>query len=75
MEEREVAKAYLDGVGHYSRPDLLNLQIREEAWTAAATPETQDTARQHSAAHQMLDMLERDQITPEELESILAGRG
>ena len=74
MEEREVAKAYLDGVGHYSRPDLLNLQIREEAWTVADTPKTQGTRPELSAAHRMLDMLERCQITPEELEGMLAER-
>lgn len=33
LEERELAKAYLDGIGHYARPDLLSLQIRDEAWT------------------------------------------
>lgn len=33
LGERELAKAYLDGIGHYSRPDLLSLRIQEEAWT------------------------------------------
>lgn len=33
LAERELAKAYIDGVGHYSRPDILTLNIRDEAWT------------------------------------------
>jgi hypothetical protein len=33
MGERDIAKAYLDGLGHYSRPDLLSLRIQDEAWS------------------------------------------
>ena len=33
LGERELAKAYFDCVGHYSRPDLLSLRIHDEAWT------------------------------------------
>ncbi len=33
LDERQLAKAYFDGIGHYSRPDLLSLRIRDEAWT------------------------------------------
>lgn len=33
LEERRLAKAYFDAVGHYARFDLLSLNIREEAWT------------------------------------------
>jgi amidase/nitrilase len=33
LEERRLAKAYFDCLGHYSRFDLLSLNIRGEAWT------------------------------------------
>jgi amidase/nitrilase len=33
LEERRLAKAYFDCLGHYARFDLLSLTIREEAWT------------------------------------------
>jgi len=33
MEERDLAKAYVDCLGHYSRPDLLSLRIQDAAWT------------------------------------------
>ncbi|MBI3077842.1 MAG: carbon-nitrogen hydrolase family protein [Deltaproteobacteria bacterium] len=33
LHDRRLAKAYLDGVGHYARWDLLSLSIREEAWS------------------------------------------
>jgi len=32
LNERKLAKAYLDGVGHYARPDILSLRIHNEAW-------------------------------------------
>jgi amidase/nitrilase len=75
MEDREVAKAYLDGIGHYSRPDLLRLQIRDEDWAAALTCKTEGSRSDISAADRVVDMMERYQITAEELESILADRG
>jgi nitrilase len=36
-EERRLAKAYFDCIGHYARSDLLTLQVREESWSAIAT--------------------------------------
>jgi len=33
LRERDLAKAYFDCVGHYSRPDLLSLRIHDEAWS------------------------------------------
>ena len=33
LEERDLAKAYFDCLGHYSRPDILSLRIHDEAWS------------------------------------------
>ena len=33
LDERRLAKAYFDCLGHYARFDLLSLNIRGEAWT------------------------------------------
>jgi len=32
-QSRDLAKAYFDCLGHYSRPDILSLRIHDEAWT------------------------------------------
>jgi nitrilase len=71
MDEREVAKAYLDGIGHYSRPDLLTLQIRENPWTPTGSLAPEDARSLSRADRRMLEMLERCQVTPEDLESML----
>jgi amidase/nitrilase len=36
-EDRRLAKAYFDCMGHYSRFDLLSLNVREQAWTPFGT--------------------------------------
>jgi len=39
QEERRLAKAYFDSMGHYSRFDVLQLLIREEGWEPTPRPE------------------------------------
>ena len=76
LEERELAKAYLDGIGHYSRPDLLTLSIREEAWTPTGPKKPQDKRGMSSRDERFLEILERYQVTSVELEAMLqAARG
>jgi nitrilase len=75
LEERELAKAYLDGVGHYSRPDLLTLQIRDEAWRLTGPEKLTERRRASTTTDQMLGTLRHYGITPEELETILADYG
>jgi amidase/nitrilase len=36
-EERRLAKAYFDCIGHYARADVLALQVRDEPWSTTAT--------------------------------------
>ena len=75
LEDRELAKAYLDGIGHYARPDLLTLQIRDEAWTLTGPQKLGDALPGPLAAQQMLDALRASGTTAEELGRLLAARG
>jgi nitrilase len=72
MEERRLAKAYLDGIGHYSRPDLLSLQIRDEAWTPTGPQKLGDSEVKTSVTERMLRLLRDSGMTPEALERLLA---
>lgn len=74
LSERELAKAYVDGVGHYSRPDLLTLNIRDEAWSLIGPQKLGDTGLDAERTRQLLDLLERYNLTPTELETILKSR-
>ena len=71
LSERELAKVYLDGVGHYSRPDLLTLKIRDEAWTPTGPQKIDQAGSEASKERQLGDLLERYNVTSEELETIL----
>lgn len=75
LEERELAKAYFDGIGHYSRPDLLTLVIREEARTPAGPRNLQEARTMWVRGEELLQILERYEITPVELEEILRAKG
>jgi len=71
LSERELAKVYIDGVGHYSRPDLLTLNIRDEAWSPTGPQKLGNTGLAAKRARQLQDLLERYDLTPAELEAIL----
>ncbi len=71
LSERELAKAYFDGVGHYSRPDLLTLSIRDEAWLPTAPQKLNNTNLDNEQSQQLLSLLGRFNLTPSELEAIL----
>ena len=49
QEERRLAKAYFDSVGHYSRFDVLQLLIREEGWEPTPRPEPRPRDLRESA--------------------------
>ena len=67
--ERELNKAYIDGVGHYSRPDLSALNIRDEAWTPSVPSKLTNSALDNG--QQLQDLLKRYSLTLIELEEIL----
>jgi nitrilase len=71
LEERELAKAYLDGIGHYSRPDLLTLNIRDEAWTPTGPRKLLERPLKSARDEWVLEILERYDVTPAELEAML----
>ncbi len=71
LEQRELAKAYLDSIGHYSRPDLLTLNIRDEAWSQTGPRKLRETPAEQAPGERVLEMLERYNISPADLEDIL----
>jgi predicted nuclease of restriction endonuclease-like RecB superfamily len=71
MEDRELAKAYYDSVGHYSRPDLLTLRIREEAWTQTGPTDIRAKIRRSERDEQFLKILKQYKVSPAELEAAL----
>lgn len=71
LSERELAKSFLDGVGHSSRPDLLTLNIRDEAWLPTGPQKLADTGQDATYKQQVLDLVERYHLKPTELEKIL----
>jgi nitrilase len=75
MDERELAKAYLDGVGHYSRPDLLSLRIRDEGYSPSESFRPAGAGTDSAAERRVLEMLEDRGVTCEELERLLDERG
>jgi amidase/nitrilase len=71
LADRETNKVYVDGIGHYSRPDLLTLNIRDEAWTPTGPRKLGNTGLDTGRAQQVLDLLERYNLTPAEFEEIV----
>ncbi|MEE9199073.1 MAG: carbon-nitrogen hydrolase family protein [Dehalococcoidia bacterium] len=60
--ERHLAKAYFDSVGHYARPDLLQLVIRDEGQPPARVPDPspaqlREAAERHEVCVQRLEAL------------------
>jgi amidase/nitrilase len=68
LSERELAKVYLDTVGHYSRPDLLTLNIRDEAWIPTGPQKLEDATFDNK---RMQSILERYGLSLSQLEAIL----
>jgi len=71
-EDRRLAKAYFDCLGHYARFDLLSLYIREEAWTPTGP---QHPEREVSSPGRDLDLrrlAHRYGVRVEDLEAYLA---
>lgn len=71
LSERELAKAYFDGVGHYSRPDLLTLNVRDEAWTPTGPQKLQDAGLDTQRTQKLLNLLKHYNLSPVELEALL----
>jgi nitrilase len=56
QEERRLAKAYFDSVGHYSRWDVLQLLIRDEAWEPTPAREPTGQALREAAERSELSL-------------------
>ena len=74
LEEREVAKAYLDGIGHYSRPDLFTLRIREGGYQPVEPLSLAGPWEEAEQARLMLKLLEEHEVTAHELKAWLDTR-
>jgi len=73
QNERRLAKAYFDSVGHYARWDLMQLVIREEGWEPARAPEP-SPARLREAAERYEVRLERLEALAQEIARKLDSR-
>jgi hypothetical protein len=71
-EERRLAKAYFDCVGHYARFDLLSLNIRQEAWSPTGSFPPPHEAPEPERDHELRRLAYRYGVRVEDLEAYLA---
>jgi nitrilase len=75
LDERELAKAYLDGIGHYSRSDLLTLRIRDKGYEPVEPLDLVGPGTEAEQARLMLKLLQEHEVTADELKAWLEVRG
>jgi len=71
LSERELNKVYLDAIGHYSRPDLLTLNIRDEAWSPTGPEKIIHPEAGQVDLGKVAQTLARYNITQDELDEIV----
>jgi len=71
LEERQLAKAYFDGLGHYARFDLLSLNIREEAWTPTGPRAVSGSPAVPEVCRRLVELAERYEVDLRKLEGLL----
>jgi len=72
LEERRLAKAYFDALGHYARFDLLSLTIREEAWTPTGPRAVGGPPAVPELARRLAELADRYEGDRRSLEALLA---
>lgn len=71
LEDRELAKAYFDCLGHYARFDLLSLSIREEAWTPTGPKPVGQHVTMPDQGRRLAELADRYEVNLEQLEELL----
>ncbi len=75
MDDRIVAKTVFDCMGHYSRWDVVSLQLREEPYGPTVPPSGGFAPRRGVPASTVEDVAKRHGLSPEVLESVLSELG
>ncbi len=71
MEDRRLAKAYFDCLGHYARFDLLTLNIREEAWTPTGPRPVSHATTRPAIERRLAELADRYEVDLRRLEALL----
>jgi len=73
-EERRLAKAYFDCLGHYARFDLLSLHIREDGYSPTSSRRVEAEPAEPRGDQDLRRLAHRYGVKVEDLEAYLARR-
>ncbi len=72
MDERMMAKAYFDTMGHYARWDILSLNIAENRWTPTGPKPIKDTGEERAGdIAKLKELAKKYNINDDKLKSLI----